>query len=190
MKKTDYRHILMRVDLYFISLSSLLFIIGCEGKSPSGEKGLIGKPVQIIKSANILRSQNGDLEVQIKTPLIYNYDGDSARMVFPKGVKVWFYNNDLTIKSTLVAKYAVNFNNSNKVYLRDSIEIINYKNKDTLYCQELIWDKSLKTISSNKKVQRNSSSGIAFGDGFQSNEQMDSLRIKNPRGTQYVADDE
>lgn len=180
----------MRVDLLFISLSSLLFIVGCEGKSPSGEKGIVGKPVQIIKAAKILRSQNGDVEVQIKTPLIYNYDGDSARMVFPKGVNVWFYNNDLTVKSTLVAKYAVNYNNSNKVYLRDSIKIINYKNKDTLYCQELIWDKSLKTISSNKIVKRNSSSGIAFGDGFESNEQMDSLRIKNPRGTQYIEDDE
>ena len=50
-------------------------------------------------------------------------------MVFPKGLKVWFYNNDLSVKSTLVAKYAINYNNSNKVYLRDSIEIINYKEK-------------------------------------------------------------
>jgi LPS export ABC transporter protein LptC len=181
---------MLRIVLVFLSLSSLMFLAGCKGKSPSGEKGIIGKPVQVVKSADILRSQNGELEVQIKTPIVYNYDGDSARMVFPEGVKVWFYNNDLTIKSTLVAKYAINYNNSNKVYLRDSIEIINYNNQDTIYCQELVWDKSVKTISSDKQVQRNSSSGIAYGDGFQSNEQMDSVRIRNPRGTQYVSEDE
>ncbi len=181
---------MMRIVLFTITLSFLIFIVACKGNSPSGKKGLIGKPIQVVKSADILRSQNGKLEVQIKTPIIYNYDGDSARMVFPKGVNVWFYNKDLTIKSTLVANYAINYNNSNKVYLRDSIEIINYNNQDTIYCQELVWDKNLKTISSDKIVQINSSSGIAYGDGFQSNEQLDSLRIKNPRGTQYVSEDD
>jgi LPS export ABC transporter protein LptC len=111
-------------------------------------------------------------------------------MAFPKGLKVWFYNKDLSLKSTLIAKYAISYNNSNKVFLKDSIEIVNYNNKDTIYCKELIWDKNLKTITSDKEVRRQSLSGIAYGDGFQSNEQMDSVRIKNLRGTQYVSEDE
>lgn len=173
-----------------MSLSSLLFFVSCNEKSPSGVKGIKGKPTQIVKFADIFRSQNGQVEVQIKTPIAYNYDGDSARMVFPKGIKVWFYNKDLSIKSTLTANFAINYNNSNKVYLRDSIQIINYNNKDTIYCQELVWDKNLKRITSDKQVRRSSTSGIAYGDGFQSNEQMDSVRIKNPRGTQFVSEDE
>jgi len=182
---------LVKINLWIImGLSSLLLLICCTGRSPSGKKGIKGKPIQIVKFADILRSQNGKVEVQIKAPIIYNYDGDSARMEFPKGIKVWFYNDDLSVKSTLIAKYAINYNNSNKVYLRDSIEIINYKDKDTIYCKELIWDKTLKTIVSEKEVRRSSTSGIAYGDGFQSNEQMDSIRIKNPRGTQYVSEEE
>ncbi len=168
----------------------ILFLVGCTGKSPSGKKGIIGKPTQILKYADIYRSQNGQVEVRIETPLVYNYDGDSAKMIFPNGVKVWFYNNDLTVKSFLTANYAINYNKSNYVYLRDSIEIINYNNQDTLYCQELVWDRTQKTISSDKPVRRQSASGIAYGDGFQSNEQMDSLKIRNPRGTQFVSDEE
>ena len=191
MKNNKYINQIVKINLLIIiGLSSLLFLNSCKGKSPSGEKGLIGKPTQIVKFADILRSQNGKVEVQIKAPIIYNYDGDSARMEFPKGLKVWFYNNDLTVKSTLVAKYAINYNNSNKVYLRDSIQIINYKEKDTIFCKELVWDKTLKTKVSDKEVMRSSLSGIAYGDGFQGNEQMDSIRIKNPRGTQYVSEDE
>ncbi|MDD4529632.1 MAG: LPS export ABC transporter periplasmic protein LptC [Bacteroidales bacterium] len=181
----------MKINLLIIiGLSSLLLFISCQGERPSGEKGKIGKPTQIVKFADILRSQNGKVEVQIKAPIVYNYDGDSARMAFPKGLKVWFYNKDLSLKSTLIAKYAITYNNSNKVFLKDSIEIVNYNNKDTIYCKELIWDKNLKTITSDKEVRRQSLSGIAYGDGFQSNEQMDSVRIKNLRGTQYVSEDE
>lgn len=181
----------VKINLWsIIGLSSLLVLFSCSGRSPSGEKGIIGKPIQIIKYADILRSQNGQVEVQIKAPIIYNYDGDSARMVFPEGLEAWFYNEDLSIKSTLVADYAINYNSSNKVFLRDSIKIINFKDQDTIYCKELVWDKTNKTISSDKKVRRSNLSGIAFGDGFQSNEQMDSIRIKNPRGTQFVSEDE
>ncbi|MFA7133096.1 MAG: LPS export ABC transporter periplasmic protein LptC [Bacteroidales bacterium] len=181
----------MKINLLIIiGLSSLLLFISCQGESPSGEKGKIDKPTQIVKFADILRSQNGKVEVQIKAPIVYNYVGDSARMAFPKGLKVWFYNKDLSLKSTLIAKYAISYNNSNKVFLKDSIEIVNYNNKDTIYCKELIWDKNLKTITSDKEVRRQSLSGIAYGDGFQSNEQMDSVRIKNLRGTQYVSEDE
>jgi LPS export ABC transporter protein LptC len=185
------RNIIVRVNLWIIiSLSSLFFLISCESKSPSGKKPSKGQPVQVIKQADILRSQNGDVEIEIKSPIIYNYDGDSARMVFPKGVKVWFYNKDLTVKAILKANYAISYNNNNKVYLKDSIEIINYNNKDTIYCQELTWNKNLRTIISNKQVRRLSQSGIAYGDGFQSNEQMDSVHIIKLRGVQYVSDDQ
>jgi len=151
---------------------------------------MVCSPAYHVQAGLSSKSQRNYEWNQIKAPVIYSYDGDSARMVFPKGLKVWFYNNDLSVKSTLVAKYAINYNNSNKVYLRDSIEIINYKEKDTIYCKELVWDKTLKTITSDKEVKRSSLSGIAYGDGFQGNEQMDSIRIKNPRGTQYVSEDE
>lgn len=183
-------NVIIKLTKFAIISLFLVLLAACSGKSPSGKKGMEGKPTQIVKYADIYRSQNGQVEVRIETPLVYNYDGDSSKMIFPDGVKVWFYNNDLTIKSFLKANYAINYNNSNHVYLRDSIEIINYNNKDTLYCQELVWDRTLKTISSDKQVRRQSASGIAYGDGFQSNEQMDSLRIKNPRGTQFVSDEE
>lgn len=191
MNKGNIINKLLRGNLLIIiSLFSLLFLVGCESKSPSGKKPPKGKPIQIVKQANILRSQNGFVEVEIKAPIIYNYDGDSARMVFPKGVKVIFYNKDLTKKAILNSNYAINYNNSNQVYLRDSIRIINFNNKDTIYCQELIWDKNLRTIVSNKQVRRISLSGIAYGDGFKSNEKMDSVQIRNPRGIQLVSEDQ
>ncbi|MDR0970853.1 MAG: LPS export ABC transporter periplasmic protein LptC [Bacteroidales bacterium] len=177
--------------LILISVFSFLCFFSCENKTKNKiSQKKDNSPSQIIKQAHIFRSQNGEVEVEIKSPLIQSYEGDSARMIFPKGVKVKFFNEDMTIKSTLVANYAINYNNSNKVYLRDSIVIINYNNEDTIYCQDLIWDRDLKIVSSEKKVQRNSASGIAYGDGFISSENMDSVRIKNHRGIQVVKEDD
>lgn len=177
-----------RLDLLTVGLIFFLFI-SCNKETETGHIDY-SIPVQTIKNANIIRSNGAKAEVQIKSQLILNYEGDSARMVFPEGVCVWFYDNDLKVKNYLESLYAINYQNSSKVYLRDSILIIDYINKDSIYCEELVWDKSKEIIYSNKTVKRVGENGISWGDGFESNENMDSLKIRNPRGTHYIYEEE
>lgn len=173
-----------RLGLVLLGLISFS-LFSCNNKIKEKEDKNI-QPMQTIINANIIRSVDAEVEIELKSDIIHNFDGDSARMVFPKGVRAWFYDDMQKVNTYLEADYAINYQNSNQVLLRDSIMIIDYVKKDTIYCQELIWEKSLKRVYSNKPVMRIGVNGIAYGDGFESNERMDSLRIKNPRGTQYI----
>ncbi|MEE1098013.1 MAG: hypothetical protein U0K83_06760, partial [Bacteroidales bacterium] len=98
-------------------------------------------PLQVIKDAQLLRSLNGGVDIEVKTPLIEMYSGDSARMISPKGIEVLFLNPDLTSKAYLTADYAINYNNTNLYYVKDNVVIIDYKEQDTFYCQDLYWIK-------------------------------------------------
>lgn len=173
-----------RLGLVLLGLISFSFF-SCRDKVSDIKEGA-NYPIQIIKNAKIFRSIDGKVEVELRSDLIYNYDGDSARMLFPKGLKAWFYDENQGVKTYLESLYAINYQNSSKVYLRDSIMIIDYGKHDTIYCKELIWDKNLNRVYSNKTVKRVGANGIAWGDGFESNQRMDSLRINNIRGTQYI----
>ena len=186
-----YIHISRKWEECIFSLfafSFLLLLVACKGNSPSGKKPKSNKPMQSITNATILRSENGIVQLQIKAPLINNYTQDSTRIEFPKGVRATFYNPNMSVKSLLIAGYAINYNRENKVYLGDSIIIINYNDKDTIFCHDIVWDRTQRMIYSSHTVKRVSAQGVSWGDSFVSNETMDSLRVINSRGTQIVKD--
>ena len=149
------------------------------------------KPIQILKNITLYRSNKGEVYAKLNSKTVEYYAGDSARTVFPKGIKVLFYNKDLTDKSLLTANYAVNYTaNKNIVYLRDSIRIINYNTKDTIYCRDLYWNQDEKLVYSNNHIRRYSESGQDYGDGLRANETFDSVTIINPHGQETFSDEE
>ena len=60
---------------------------------------------------------------------------------FPKTLHVDFYNLDTVIESKLDARYGKYYEAQSKVFLKDSVRVINVKG-DTLYCEELWWDRN------------------------------------------------
>ncbi len=147
-------------------------------------------PLQVIKDAQLLRSLNGGVDIEVKTPLIEMYSGDSARMISPKGIEVLFLNPDLTSKAYLTADYAINYNNTNLYYVKDNVVIIDYKEQDTFYCQDLYWIKDSALLRTDLPVRRQSSAGTDYGDGLRATESFDSVKIKNPHGSQLFEEND
>lgn len=142
--------------------------------------------------SNILlyRSDKGEVYARLTSPIVQyfssdslNTPSDSSRTVFPKGIDVLFYNKDMTDKAFLTANYAINYTaNSNLVYLRDSIKIINYNSHDTIFCLDLYWNQDEKMVYTNKNIRRYNEGGESFGSGLTANEQFDSVTVINPHG--------
>lgn len=146
-------------------------------------------PDQTIKQVHLTRSINARVDIELTSPLIEIYSGDSARMCCPKGLEVLFLNFDLSHKAKLTANYAVNYEKSNVYYIRDNVRIIDYKQQDTFYCKDLYWIKDSALLRTDLPIQRHSASGIDFGDGLRANDSFDSVIIKNPHGSQNVEED-
>lgn len=172
------------------ALALFFCIVSCsEDESKQAKPVDKSIPSQTIDQAHLFRSINGSVDIELKAPLIEMYSGDSARMCCPKGIDVLFLEQDLTHKAKLTADYAVNYSNSNLYYVKNNVVIIDYKEQDTFYCQDLYWVKDSALLRTDLPVRRQSSSGTDFGDGLRATDSFDSVRIKNPHGSQIVEED-
>lgn len=146
-------------------------------------------PSQQIIDAYLLRSVDGVVETELKAKKIdiYSYT-DSSKMIFPQGLNVNFLNPDKTIKANLSSLYAESLSD-NLYYLRDSVVIINYKDMDTFYCQDLYWRKDSAIVRTDLLVRRHSEGGIDYAKGLRARDDFDSVEVKNPYGMQKVKEE-
>ena len=112
-------------------------------KKPSIEEG---------KNIDSYLSMNGKMQARLTAPVLRRYQGDSARKAeFPNTLHVDFYDDSMKIKSQLSANYGRYMENENKVFLRDKVVAFNTVG-DSLFCDELYWDKNTEKFYTDKKV--------------------------------------
>ena len=94
-------------------------------------------------------SQEGKMKAKLKAPLMIRVEADTVYVEFPKTLHVDFYNDSTKIETRLDSKYGKYFETLNKVYLRDSVVVINIKG-DTLKSPDLWWDQNTKLFYTDK----------------------------------------
>lgn len=104
---------------------------------------------EVATNINSQLSQNGKIRATLKAPLMWRVQSDTVYAEFPKSLHCDFYNDSTQIESWLDCKYGKYFESLNKVYLRDSVVVINTKG-DTLKTPELWWDQINKTFFTDK----------------------------------------
>jgi len=117
-----------------------IFLCSCENSAK--EIDSLGKKnvgVEEAVKVSINYTTSGKAKAILQAPLMLRIQ-DTVE--FPKKIHVDFYNDSTKIESILDAKYARYLENQSKVLLKDSVRFINIKNGDTLYCDELYWDRS------------------------------------------------
>ncbi len=98
--------------------------------------------VETAKDVNIQYSMAGRIKAILTAPLLKRVQDSVFYAEFPNKVHVDFYNEFKQKESVLDALYARYNENDKKVFLKDSIRVINILKGDTLYCNELYWDRS------------------------------------------------
>ena len=100
----------------------------------------LGKDV--AKQVVIRYSLGGRKKAILTSPLMYRVQDTTSYVEFPNSLHVDFYNEKGdTIESRLDAKYAKYLDAQAFVFLKDSVRVLNVLG-DTLYCNELYWDRS------------------------------------------------
>ncbi|MBQ7984885.1 MAG: LPS export ABC transporter periplasmic protein LptC [Bacteroidales bacterium] len=176
--------------LVYVSISFLFF--SCTDRKTKPEKiDFNKKPVQVMQNILLYRSDKGEVYARLEAKTVQYYSGDSAKTVFPDGIKVLIYNKDMSDKSLLTANYAINYTSSSDlVYIKDSVKIINFNTQDTIYCRDLYWNQDAKTVYSHNPIRRYTQGGETFGDGMTANEQFDSVVVIRPHGKESFSEEE
>lgn len=137
--------------------------------------------IEEAKKVESFFSQDGIMKAKLKAPLMLRVL-DSQYVEFPNTLHVDFYDDSTRIESWLDSKYGKYFESQDKVYLRDSVIVINVKG-DTLKAPDLWWDQNAKIFYTDKPALYLAKDKRILGkDGLIATQDMSSVTFKGPEG--------
>lgn len=149
------------------------------------EKKVMREVATNIKS---FLSQDGKMKAVLTAPLMIRVEADTIYVEFPNRLHVDFYNDSLKIETRLDSKYGKYFEALNKVYLRDSVVVINVKG-DTLRTPDLWWDQNTKLFFSDKyAIYHGVGKNIYGGKGLVATQDLTSITFNDASGTVQFSD--
>ncbi|MEO6820383.1 MAG: LPS export ABC transporter periplasmic protein LptC [Ginsengibacter sp.] len=168
-----------------VLLLGCFFMSSCENSKSdlakiSGKKSI---GIEEGKGVTIIYSIGDKTSARVSAPLMLRHQETTPFIEFTKTIHVDFFNDSLQIESKLDAHYAKYFEAESKVFLRDSVIVFNTKG-DTLYCQELYWDRNRagEEFYTNKPVRIRTPTQIIDGDGLDAPQDFKSWHIINGKG--------
>jgi LPS export ABC transporter protein LptC len=164
-------------------VSFLLLLCSCVN-NPAEVNTLTEKdrgPQQTAHNIEILYSDSAQLKVRVVTPLLQKFSGEDPYILFPNGVKAYFYDENRKVNSSLTAKYAVNRENEKLMEAKKDVQVVNNKG-EKLNTEHLVWDQKNQKLFSSDFVKITTAEEVIYGDGFEANEDFTKYRIKKIKG--------
>ncbi|WP_460559479.1 LPS export ABC transporter periplasmic protein LptC [Ferruginibacter profundus] len=174
------------IQLSAVFISGCIFLSACENTTKEIDdltKKKLG--VEEAVKVNVNYTNNGKTKAILQSPLMLRVQDTLPYVEFPKTLHVDFYNETAKIESILDARYAKYIESQSKILLRDSVRFIGLTNGDTLYCDELYWDRSRPTYQfyTDKPVQIRTKMQIINGTGFETSQDFKDKHVINPTNT-------
>lgn len=162
--KTNY------IALIAAFFTGCIFLFSCENTEQEIDNATKKKlGVEEAVKVNVNYTLGGKAKAVLQSALMLRVQDTMPYVEFPKKIHVDFYNDSTKIESILDAKYAKYIESQSKILLRDSVRFIGLKNGDTLYCDELYWDRNRNTYQfyTDKPVQIRTKMQNQNGIGFE-----------------------
>lgn len=175
---SSWRRIFITLTIWI--LSAVLFS-SCEASDKElKEMSSKNLGVEEINNADINYTLGGKAKAKLLSPLMLRVQENLPYVEFPKTLHVDFYNDTGNVDSRLDAFYGKYFETQSKVFLKDSVRVINV-NGDTLYCDELWWDRSRinNEFYTDKPVRIRRKMEIIDGVGMEARQDFKEWVIKN-----------
>jgi LPS export ABC transporter protein LptC len=145
------------------------------------------KPISRSTGVEVIYSDSAKVKARLTTPLMIELS-DQAKPYreMPTGVKIVFYDDDMTEKGTITSEYAIMLEKENTITFRKNVVATNAQG-ETFKSEELIYDQAGKKLFTTKPVQIDMGNGdIMQGIGATSNETLYPWHINNSTGVFHV----
>jgi LPS export ABC transporter protein LptC len=190
LRRTLHRSVLcsaFSASLYLLFIT--FFLSSCENDERTLKEWTKNQTmVEEAKVVQIYLSQGGQTKTRLTAPLMLRVIADTIYVEFPNTLHCDFYNDSTKIETRLDSKYGKYFESMNKVYLRDSVVVINIKG-DTLRSPDLWWDQNTKLIYTDKyAIYHGINKDIYGGKGMVATQDLSSITFNQPTGTVKVSD--
>ena len=145
------------------------------------------KPVSTSRDVDVIYSDSAKVKARMTTPLMIELDdGKNPYHEMPKGVKVVFYEDDLSVKGTITSDYAIQKDKENIIDFKRNVVVTNAQGQ-TFKSDELIDDVGNKKFYTYKPVVINMGNGdVMQGVGAHCNASMYPWTIDNSTAIFHV----
>ncbi|MEQ1553071.1 MAG: LPS export ABC transporter periplasmic protein LptC [Ferruginibacter sp.] len=166
---------------------SCFFLLACENDTAEVNNFNKKKENGVEEATNIKMNYTvaGKLKAILTAPLMLHVEDTVTYYEFPKTLYAEFYNEKQQKESKLTALYGKYKDAQNIIYLKDSVKIINMLKGDTIYCEDLYWDRSRTGVEfyTNKKVRIRQKDGQYMnGTGMEADQAFKNYHLTNGNG--------
>ena len=137
----------------------------------------------------MITTENGAKAYRFQTPLMERYKlAKDPYMEFREGIDIVTYKGEgdtTEVESHLTANYAIYYEERKLWEVKGNVVAKNSENQ-TLYTQQLFWDQKSKRIYSNVDCKVLMGEDYWFGEGFESDEEMNDWHFRRYRGRMWV----
>jgi len=181
------------INSFFVLVLAACLAAACgdnkKTAKPTGPRKIV--PEEVDSVVSMLSEPNSDpnnkLTAKVKGKLTAPYmlrfpRPDTPYAEFPRSLHVDFYNDSMQIESRLDARYGKYFQNQEKVFLRDSVVVMNLIKKDTVHCRTLWWDQHTELFTTDDPVRIYTPTEILYGTGMDADQNFRWYRIKHMTG--------
>jgi LPS export ABC transporter protein LptC len=171
---------------FLLLLQCLLVLVSCENDEAQ-VKAINQKKMGIEEAYDIKLNYTigGNIKAIVKAPLMLNVQEAIPYVVFPNTLHVDFYSALQKRESKLDAKYGKYQQYQTTVFLKDSVVVINMEKGDTLYCDELYWDRNRtgSEFYTDKPVKIRTKTETLNGTGMEASQDFRNWHILNSVGS-------
>jgi LPS export ABC transporter protein LptC len=140
-------------------------------------------PEEVTKNLHVFYTDSGYAQIEITAAIAESYSKPESVTKLKDGLKVNFFSPAGKVISTLTALYGeVNFTKGT-MFVRDSVQLYNYRNKQRLLTESLHWNQKDSLIYTHSNVVVRSPGSILYGDGIETKQDFSEYVFLKPRGT-------
>lgn len=176
----------MDIRLTATAIALTVLTAACHNGKATLPQDRTDSAIQEIRDAHVRRSEHAKLQIELDAPLIQKYEKPRPKTEYrgtkTRRVQLRFYDDDHRVKTSIEAGRATSFDDRDIMEAYDSVVVIDYRNGDTIYLQDLIWDASDDRIFSEHTVRAKNGNRVTMGDGFTSDQRMENMQIIHQRG--------
>ena len=175
----------------FKGVMAICFVItlfACEGNYKNIQKMVTAdnEPLAVGVNINLKYTDSGKVLTNLLAPRLLDYSNyDFPYQEFPEGVEVRFWNEDGK-QSTVTSDYAIRYENTNLVDLRNNVVLITADSL-ILEAEQLYWDQENKWVFTNRPYKMKLKDG-SYNNGarFDSNEEFTNFLSRKNEGVQLI----
>lgn len=138
-------------------------------------------PLMSATNIHTIFTDSAQPKIDMTAPVQNEYA--NGNRVFPKGITIWFYNEQGQPESKLTADRGY-YDKATEIYTgRGHVVVENTIKHEKLNSEELKWSRFEKRVYTDKFVRIETPQEILLGEGLTAAQDFSTYRILKPRGT-------